>query len=125
MDQPIHSILYPFAIDADLGTLAEETDYSNHVDEMIKQVLFTGPGERINRPNFGCGLSRMVFAPNSVISANLTQVMIGQSLDTWLGTLIEVLDVSAVANDETLEVSIVYILKARQQRRYLNLEVTL
>lgn len=125
MNEPIHSIHYPFAIDRGLGTLAEEAIYSQHVEQMMKQVLFTSPGERINRPDFGCGLRRMVFAPNSDVSANMTQVMIVQALERWLGTLIEVIDVKAKAIDEKLEVGIVYILKARQERRYLNLEVTL
>ncbi|HRI60013.1 MAG TPA: GPW/gp25 family protein [Saprospiraceae bacterium] len=125
MNQPIHSIRYPFAIDQGLGALAEENDFSQHVDQMIRQVLFTNPGERINRPDFGCGLRRMVFAPNSEISANLTQVMIFEALEKWLGDLISVDDVKAKANEEVLEIRIVYLLKARQERRYLNLEVTL
>ena len=33
--------------------------------DMIEQVLFTAPGERVNRPDFGCGLLQMVFGPNS------------------------------------------------------------
>jgi hypothetical protein len=65
MTQQIHSIRYPFSIDKGFGVLAEESDYGLHVEQMIKQVLFTNPGERINRPDFGCGISRMVFAPNS------------------------------------------------------------
>jgi len=123
--QTIHSIRYPFAIDEGLGTLAEETDYAAHVEQMIKQVLFTNPGERVNRPDFGCGIKRMVFAPNSDESANLTKVIINQALDRWLGNLIEVIDVDASARNETLEIKIVYIIRARQERRYLNLEVTI
>jgi hypothetical protein len=125
MEKSIHSIRYPFAIDKGLGTLAEETNYSRHVEQMIKQVLFTNPGERINRPDFGCGIRRMVFAPNSDVSANLTQVMINQSLERWLGSLIDVIDVEATNQEEKLEIKIVYLLRARQERRYLNLEVTL
>ena len=125
MNEKIHSIKYPFAIDNGVGTLAEETNYSRHVEQMIKQVLFTNPGERINRPDFGCGIRRMVFAPNSEVTANLTQVLIHQSLEKFLGTLIQVVDVQALAINETLEIKIVYILTARQERKYLNLEVTL
>lgn len=125
MQKPIRSIRYPFAIDRGLGTLLEETDYGRHVEQMIRQVLLTSPGERINRPDFGCGLRRMVFAPNSVVNANLAQVLVLQALEKWLGDLISVLDVALKAIDETLEVRIVYVLKARQERRYLNLEVTL
>lgn len=124
MNNTIHSMRYPFAIDKGFGKLAEETDYSRHVEQMIKQVLFTNPGERINRPDFGCGIRRMVFAPNSDVSANLSQVMINQSLERWLGTVIEVNDVQVKAIEETLEIKIIYLMRATQERRYLNLEVT-
>ncbi len=125
METAIHSIKYPFAIDKGIGTMAEEANYAKHVEQMIKQVLFTNPGERVNRPDFGCGIRRMVFAPNSDVTANLSQVMINQALDRWLGTLIEVLDVQVLTIDERLEIKIVYILRARQERRYLNLELTI
>lgn len=125
MSSAIHSIKYPFAIDNGLGKLLEEHDFDKHVVQLIKQVLFTNPGERINRPDFGCGLRRMVFEPNSMVTVSLLQVTIVQSLDRWLGTVIKVVDVKAEAIEEKLEVGIVYIVKARQEKRYLNLEVTL
>jgi len=125
MNKKIHSIRYPFAIDSGYGTLAEESDYSRHVEQMMKQVLFTSPGERINRPDFGCGIRRMVFAPNSDVSANLSQVIINQSLEKWLGTLIEVNEVKVNNIEEKLEIKIIYILRATQERKYLNLDVTL
>ncbi|MEK7395615.1 MAG: GPW/gp25 family protein [Candidatus Poribacteria bacterium] len=121
----ISGIRYPFAIDAVIGHLAEETDYATYVEQLIKQVLFTNPGERINRPDFGCGLRRMVFAPNSDVTANLTQITVLQALETWLGTIIQVDDVRVKAINEILEVRIIYTIRSRQERRYLNLEVTL
>jgi len=117
------SIRYPFAIDQNLGILMEEKDLSLHVRQMMLQVLFTSPGERINRPDFGCGLRRMVFAPNSDATANLLQVMVVQSLERWLGDLIEVDNVDVNAINERLEVKISYLLKARQERQYLNVEL--
>ena len=53
MSSIIHSIKYPFAIDSGLGKLCEENGYNDHVVQLMKQVLFTNPGERINRPDFG------------------------------------------------------------------------
>jgi len=91
----------------------------------VRQVLLTGPGERINRPDFGCGVKRMVFAPNSTLTASLAQATIFESLDHWLSPAIAVEDVKAEARDEVLSISIVYSLRARGERRYLNLEVTL
>ena len=125
MTEPITAIRYPFAIDAGLGRLAQEKDYPAHVEQLMRQVLFTNPGERINRPDFGCGIRRMVFAPNSESSASLAQVTVYQALEKWLGNLIKVDGVEVQAVEEVLEVKIAYFLKARQERRYLNLEVTL
>lgn len=122
---PIHALRHPIAVDPALGEIARETSYAAHVDQMIRQVLFTAPGERVNRPDFGCGLRRMVFAPNSEAGASLLKVQIRQALDRWLGTLIRVSDVVAQADGEVLRVTVVYVLNARQERRYLNLEVTL
>ncbi|MBN1875049.1 MAG: GPW/gp25 family protein [Anaerolineae bacterium] len=125
MAKPFTSIHYPLGIDAGLGRLAMESNYAAHVEQLIKQVLFTNPGERVNRPDFGCGIRRMVFAPNRDVSASLAQVTIFQALDKWLGTVIAVSRVEVQTYDETLAVKIAYILKARQEYRYLNLEVTL
>lgn len=125
MKEPFTSIKYPIAIDAGLGWLAEEPVYAAHVEQLIKQVLFTNPGDRVNRPDFGCGLRRMVFAPNSEVAAELARVSVFQALEKWLGTLIDVHKVEVRALDEVLEINIAYILRARQERRYLNLEVTL
>jgi len=124
MNTPFTSIQNPVGVDGALGRLAEETDYGAHVDQLIRQVLFTSPGERVNRPDFGCGVRRMIFAPNSEISASLAQVTIFESLKRWLDPIVTVNDVKANALNEVLQIQIVYTLKARQQRRYLNLEVT-
>lgn len=124
MSKPFTSIKHPFAVDLGRGRLAEEEDYAAHVEQMMFQVLFTAPGERINRPDFGCGIRRLVFAPNSEVSAALAQVTIFQALTRWLGTAITVNDVKALSIDERLEITIAYTLKTRSERRYLNLEVT-
>lgn len=125
MKETLASIRYPIAIDAAPGRLQEEANYDAHVDQLIRQVLFTSPGERINRPDFGCGLKRMIFAPNSEISASLAQVSIFEALRRWLAPVIEVNDVKVKAFNEVMEIRIVYLIKARQERRYLNLEVTI
>ena len=123
MTAPFTSIKHPFAVDAGRGRLAEESNYAAHVEQMIFQVLFTAPGERINRPDFGCGVKRLVFAPNSEVSAALAQVTIYQSLTRWLGTAITVNDVKALAIEERLQITIAYTLNAVGVRRFLNLDV--
>jgi phage baseplate assembly protein W len=123
MTKPFTAIHYPVAIDEGLGRLATERNYDAHVEQLILQVIFTAPGERINRPEFGCGLRRMLFAPNSDISANLAQVTIRQALDRWLGSVISVTDVAVTAREETLEARVSYVLLARQEPRAVQLQI--
>lgn len=118
------SLRYPFAIDAAQGRVAQETDYAEHVVQLVKQVVLTSPGERINRPDFGCGVKRMVFAPNSEVAASLAQTVIYQSLSKWLANVISVHEVSVQAVDERLDIRIGYAIRARGERRYLNLQLT-
>jgi phage baseplate assembly protein W len=125
MPQPITAIHFPFAIDRNLGRLRQEPDYEGYIKQLMRQVLLTAPGERINRPDFGAGVKRLVFAPNSQATASLTQTLIFQGLTTWLGRLIRIDDVKAEADNERLYVTVVYTILARQQQRFLNLEVTL
>ena len=123
MRELFHSIRFPVAIDRGLGKVSDEDRYAAHVDQLIRQVLLTNPGERINLPEFGCGLRRMVFAPNNPAAASLLKVTVLQALDRWLGTVVKVEDAEIGAIEETLTVRLRYVILARQERRYLNLEV--
>ncbi len=124
MSMSFTSLRFPLGLDIGRGRIAEEENYAKHIEQMMYQVLFTAPGERINRPDFGCGIKRLIFAPNSEVSAALAQVSIFEALTKWLGTAITVNDVKAQSIEERLEIKIVYTLKTRGERRYLNLEVT-
>lgn len=125
MREEFHSIRWPLAIDPLAGTVADEPEYARHIDQLIKHLLLTNPGERIHRPDFGCGLRRMVFSPNNPAAASLAKISVLQALEKWLGTVITVEDLTITARDERLEVSVRYILRVRQERRYLNVEVAL
>lgn len=117
------SLRFPVGVDAGVGKLAVERDNARHVDQLIRQVLLTNPGERVNRPGFGCGLRAMVFAPNSELTAGLAQVAVFQALTEWLSDLIDVDSVDARALSETLELQVAYVLRSSGERRFLNLEV--
>jgi phage baseplate assembly protein W len=116
---------HPFGIAAPAGRVAVERDYDRYVRGLIYQVLMTRPGERINRPDFGGGLRALVFAPLSDATATLAQSAILGSLETWLDAFIvvEAVRVEPV-EPSTLEVLVVYLVRATNERRYLNLEVT-
>lgn len=124
MARDIEAIQFPARIDAGLGQLARETSHERYVKQLIHQVLLTTPGERVNRPDFGAGLRRMVFSPNDDSTATLLQTTIYQNLTRWLSDLIEVNEVRVSANDSRLDTTIVYTLRASAEEQVLNLEVT-
>jgi uncharacterized protein len=106
---------FPFRIDG-RGRTAEAAE-DDHVRDLIEQVLFTAPGERVNRPAFGSGLLQLVFAPNSDALAAATQLTVQASLQQWLGELIQVQDVDVAAEDSTLRVTVRYVIRKTQQPR--------
>jgi uncharacterized protein len=105
---------FPFRFDT-RGHTAEADD-ANHLRDLIHQVLFTAPGERVNRPTFGSGLMQLVFAPANDTLAAATQFVVRSSLQQWLGDLVEVEDVQVTAEDSTLNVTVVYTNRRTQQR---------
>jgi phage baseplate assembly protein W len=106
---------FPFRFDSRGRT--GETDDSQHIRDLIEQVLFTAPGERVNRPDFGCGLQRLVFAPNSDELAAAVQFLVQGSLQQWLGDLIEVTTILVEADDAKLIVNVQYTERRTQQQR--------
>lgn len=125
MTGPDRRLAYPFAIARIGGMTMEEPDYDAYVDQLIRQVLLTAPGERVNRPDFGAGLRRQVFAPLTGASAALTRAYVHDALTRWLGTLIKLEAIDARADGSTLEIAVQYILIARGERKVLNQQVLL
>jgi phage baseplate assembly protein W len=105
---------YPFHFDS-RGRTAE-TDYADHIRDLVELVLFTSPGERVNRPEFGSGLQQMVFAPSSDELAAATQLLVQGALQEWLGNLIQVDGVSVVAEDASIRVRVEYTIRRTQSR---------
>jgi hypothetical protein len=111
---------YPFRQDV-RGRTATASD-EQHIRDMIEQVLFTTPGERVNRPSFGSGVMQLVFAPNSETFGSAFQLTIQAALQQWLGDSIEVEDVTVVTEDSKLNVAIRYITRRDGQRRTTQFE---
>ena len=99
---------FPYNIDGRGRTAI--TDDAGHVRDLIEQVLFTSPGERVMRPDFGSGLSALVFEPNSSALAATTQMLIQGALQQYLGDLIAVQSVQVEAVDSTFRVDVRYSL---------------
>jgi uncharacterized protein len=115
---------YPFQIETGAGRVAQES-YERHVAQMIRQVLFTAPGERVNLPEFGCGLRQLLFAPNSDVLATTTEFLIFQALDRWLTGTIEVRKVQVEPEAERLQITVEYVIRRTQtgQQTTLTMEV--
>ena len=109
------NVKYPYSFDSTGHTA--QTDLPGHIVDMIEQILLTSPGERVNRPTFGCGVTQLVFAPNSGALAAAQQQVIQASLLQWLSDLIKVSAVEVSAQDSTLLITITYTIIQSQQQQ--------
>jgi phage baseplate assembly protein W len=94
----------------------------DHVRQMIEQLIFTSPGERVMRPDFGSGLLQLVFAPNSPELAATVQFTLQAALQRWLGDVIEVSALEVSSSDSTLRVDISYLVRASGQQQTASFE---
>jgi len=107
------NIDFPFHFDGRGRTAT--TDDDDHIRDMIEEFLFTNPGERVNRPDFGSGLLQMVFAPNSPEIASALQLTIQSGLQRWLSDVVVVQKVEVTSEDSTLNVLVQYVVNRTNQ----------
>ena len=106
---------FPFIIDGSGRISAMGGDEA--IRGKIIQVLFTAPGERINMPEFGCGLFNLVFEPNDDILAAAIEFTVGQALTRWLGDDIVVDGINVESLEETVTIDIAYTKRADLSRQ--------
>jgi len=111
---------FPFQPDASGRTAGTGAD--DHVRDLIEQLLFTIPGERVNRPTFGSGLMHLVFAPASGELATATEFLVQGALQQWLSDVIQVEAVRVVTQESTLVVTVQYLLRRTQTREVARFE---
>lgn len=111
------NLKFTYQINNQGGTALDSDE--QHIRNMIEQILFTSPGERVNRPTFGSGLLQAVFEPNSNEMASTSQYLIQGALNQWLSHLIELNDVKVENIDSSLEVMIVYTILQTKERQIL------
>lgn len=109
------NIDFPFHFDSRGRTAS--TDDDDHIRDMIEQLLFTNPGERVNRPDFGSGLQSLIFGPNSPEVAAAVKFMLQGNLQRWLGDLIELQALDVTSEDSTLNILIQYVVRRNNQRQ--------
>ncbi|MER5768765.1 GPW/gp25 family protein [Streptomyces sp. NPDC001985] len=108
-------IAFPFRVDP-RGRTARAA-YDAHVRDLVEQLLFTTPGERVMRPDFGCGLLDLVFAPGSPELASALELSALASIQRWLGELIEVEELDVAGADGVVRVRLRYAVRATGSRR--------
>jgi phage baseplate assembly protein W len=122
-------IAHPFRIDPASQQTAQ-TGYPTHVDQMVRQLLLTTPGERVNLPQFGCGLRSLVFAPNADALVATVKLRVIQGLNQWLAGVVNVVDVvtasgpgGTVTEPGTLEVTVTYTLVETQTNQAVTVTI--
>ncbi|MGW4045209.1 GPW/gp25 family protein [Streptomyces sp. NPDC004721] len=103
-------IAFPFRTDR-RGRTAHARP-AEHVHDLIEQLLFTSPGERVMRPDFGCGLLDLVFAPSSPELVSTLELSVQAALQRWLGDLVEVVALDIESGDDTVRVHLSYVVRA-------------
>jgi uncharacterized protein len=101
------NINFPYNFDGRGRT--QEANLQDYLNQLVEQVLFTSPGERVNLPDFGSGLLQLTFAPTSMEMAAATQFTVQGALQKWLSAYIKVQSVVASSVDSTLTVTVTYV----------------
>ena len=110
MDRTSQTIQIGFPLRLDRRGRLYDPSYDDHVQQMIERVLFTSPGERVNRPDFGCGLLEAIFAENEAPEASAVEYLVQTALQRWLSDVISVEEVRVRASDSVLSIEVVYAL---------------
>ena len=114
------NIDFPFHIDSHGRTATTDTD--DHIRDLIEQFLFTSPGERVNRPDFGSGLLRLVFEPNSPELEQALKFTIQAGLQRWLSDVVEVRTLEVTREDSKLNVSVQYTIRRTKEAQVTHFE---
>ncbi len=115
------NIPFPFAVSA--TGLVQTTEPSDHIFQMIQQILFTSPGERVNRPQFGSELRRLVFAPADATLTAAVESMAQSVLHQWLGDIIKIEAIEIQTAAETVTVNVQYSEIINGKRRVAQMTV--
>jgi Bacteriophage baseplate protein W len=120
---PRHDVDFPFRVDQTSQRTGQASTYPVHVEQMVRQLLLTSPGERVNLPQFGCGLRALVFAPMSDALSATVRLQILQAVNQWLAGIVTDTEVTVVTSDEnaalepgTLQVSLSYTVVETRSR---------
>jgi hypothetical protein len=113
------NLRYPYGFDSS-GRTAQCSD-TDHINQMLGQLLFTNPGERVMQPNFGSGVMQLVFAPNSPQLAATVEYTMQGAIQQYLGDVIALQNLTVTAEDSSLTIDIGYMVRSTGQSASLSL----
>ncbi|WP_151769745.1 GPW/gp25 family protein [Streptomyces abyssomicinicus] len=113
--RPRGDVAFPFRPDG-RGRTAH-AGHGEHVHDLVEQVLFTSPGERVMRPDFGCGLLDLVFAPTAPELVSTVELSVQAALRRWLGDLVDVERLDVAVEEHVVRVHLSYVVRADGTRR--------
>ena len=109
----MNDVAFPYRPD-DRGRTAGAGEAA-HVRDLIEQLLFTAPGERVNRPDFGGGLLQLLFGPGDETLAAATELTVKSALQRWLGERVEVHQLAVSVREATVTVTVSYVIRRTGQ----------
>ncbi|MEH1887819.1 GPW/gp25 family protein [Nostoc sp.] len=119
----VTNIDFPFHFDRYHRTAS--TSDASHIRDLIEQLLFTTPGERVNRPDFGCGVLSLIFAPNSPELATAMQITIQASIEHWLSDLIDLQTLEVTSVDASLYIVVEYFVQSSGESQTATFRTTM
>ena len=117
------NIDFPFHFDSRGQTAKADDDH--HIRDMIEQLIFTNPGERVNRPDFGSGVLQLIFAPNSPELAATVQFTLQAAIQQWLGDLVDLKELEVISSDSTLQLEMTHVVRRTAEEQSATLTRTL
>ncbi len=120
-----YALHFPIKMDRGFGQLHAERDWNRYVAQLVRQVLLTAKGQRVNRPDFGAGLRDMLFAPINDTSITLLRAAVLEALDSWLGSVLTVEQIEVEQQHTTLHIKLVYRVKGDGRKQTTVVEVNI
>lgn len=98
---------FPYALDS--GGRTAQTDPAHRIEQLLEQILFVSPGERVNRPEFGSPLLNLTFAARTNELTTAIEALVQGSLRKWIGDAVEIEDVDVSVQQSVVVVAVRYV----------------
>ncbi|MCG8420091.1 MAG: GPW/gp25 family protein [Proteobacteria bacterium] len=109
MADEVRGLTFPPIVGPDAGLATLDT--VNSVRAMLEQILFTEPGERVNRPTFGVGVLGALFEPNSPFLQTRIRIALEENVYDHLGLRVSVDDIGVEQDQAEIHIRIAFTIE--------------